>query len=252
MSVFVLSSCLTVGPLEKLDNNTLLSYNCKNIPKCCEHYAIFTNVSFSSKSYDPNFIIGKAVENILTKPIHLEKLPNYLKAKSPILEYLQEGIINYYVIDKTTAKVSLYSFVLEIDKDKLDHMASATFNYSKAIDFAVSYKRKAAIAAQPFIEKSRRVPYTDYMAVSKPVTRFRYNYFTRQNESYTEYERFQEPYVNYRIENYMVPNSDYDPALAAQHTEDSTCWQEEAIRIEREADQINWYSLYFNEKASEE
>lgn len=92
--VLVFTSCATVGSFEMLDNNTLVSYNCKDIPKCCEQYKFFTNVSFSSYFYDPNFLIGRSVKDNLVKPVRLEKLPNYLKAKGPILEYLPKKSCN--------------------------------------------------------------------------------------------------------------------------------------------------------------
>lgn len=242
--VLVFTSCATVGSFEILDNNILVSYNCKNIPKCCEQYNFFTNVSFSSYFYSPNFLIGRSVKDNLVKSVRLEKLPNYLKAKGPILEYLpKEAIINYYIIDK--AAIFLYSFTLDIDKDKLDSVSAATIDYSKAMNNAIYWKDRADIAAQPMIEKSRNVPYTAYRSVSKPVTRFRYNYFTEQNEAYTDYEYYQEPYIAYRTEKYMAPNPDYNPTLAAQYTENYTYWQEKIFRA-KEATQIDWYKLYFN------
>ena len=242
--VLVFTSCATVGSFEMLDNNILISYNCKDIPKCCEQYKFFTNTSFSSNFYDPNFLIGKTINDNLTKPVRLEKLPNYLKVKSPILEYLpEECIINYYIINKS-AKF-LYSFALKIDKDKLDSVSTATNSYSKAVDSAIYWKKKADIVVQPMIEKSRSVPYTAYRTASKPVTRFRYNYFTKQNEAYTDYEYYEEPYTAYRTEKYMSPNPDYNPALAVQYTENYTHWQEMIFKY-KEATQINWYTLYFN------
>lgn len=242
--VLLFTSCATVGSFEMSSNNTLVSYNCKDIPKCCEQYKFFTNASFSSCFYDPNFLIGRSVKNNLTKPVRLVKLPNYLKAKGPILEYLpKEAVINYYIIDK--AVIFLYSFTLEIDKSKLDSVAAATVSYSKAMNNAIYWKERADIAAQPMIEKSRSVPYTAYRSASKPVTRFRYNYFTEQNEAYTDYEYYQEPYTAYRAEKYMAPNPDYNPTLAAQYTENYTYWQE-AIFSSKETTQIDWYKLYFN------
>lgn len=242
--VLIFTSCATVGSFEMLDNNNIVSYKCKDIPKCCEQYKFFTNASFSSYFYDPNFLIGRTVKDNLTKPICLEKLPSYLKAKGPILEYLpKEAIVNYYTIDKDA--IFLYSFTLKIDNDKLDIVSTATVNYSEAINNAIYWKERADMAAQPMIEKSRSVPYTAYRSASKPVTRFRYNYFTEQNEAYTDYEYYQEPYTAYRTEKYMAPNPDYNPALVVQYTENYTHWQEKAF-IAKEATKIDWYKLYFN------
>lgn len=240
----ILTSCATTGSFEMLDNSTLISYKCKDVPKCCEKYKFFTNVSFSSYFYDPNFLIGKTIEGNLTKPVRLEKLPSYLKAKGPILEYLPEkAVVNYYTVDK--AAVFLYSFTLKIDKNKLETTATNTANYSKAMNSVIYWKEKADIAAQPMIEKSRSVPYTAYRSVSKPVTHFRYNYFTKQNEAYTTYEYYQEPYTAYRTEKYMAPNPDYNPTLAIQYTENYNYWQEVASKTKR-AVQMDWYELYFN------
>ena len=108
-------------------------------------------------------------------------------------------------------------------------------------------EKRADIAAQPMIERSRRVPYTAYRSASRPVTRFRYNYSTSQNEAYTDYEYYQEPYTAYRTERYMAPNPDYNPILAVQYTENYTYWQEVAAKA-KEATHIDWYNLYFNTK----
>lgn len=244
MTVGVFISCATIGSFEMLDDNILVSYNCKNIPKCCEQYKFFTNISFSSYFYDPNFLIGETVKNNLTKPVRLDKLPNHLKSKDPILEYLpKKAVINYYTVDKSA--IFLYSFKLEVDKDKLDNTSDATFNYSEAMNNVSYWKERADIAAQPMIEKSRRVPYTAYRSVSKPVTRFRYNYFTERNEAYTDYEYYQEPYTAYRTEKYMAPNPDYNPTLADEYTKKYIYWQQVSFKY-KEAAQIDWYNLYFN------
>ena len=241
---FMFISCATIGSFEMLDNNILVSYNCKNIPKCCEQYKFFTNTTFSSYFYDPNFLIGETVKNNLTKPVCLDKLPNHLKPKDPILEYLpKKDVINYYIVDKSA--IFLYSFRLEIDKDKLNNASDATISYSKAMNNVSYWKEKADIAAQPMIEKSRSVPYTAYRSVSKPVTRFRYNYFTGRNEAYTDYEYYQEPYTAYRIEKYMAPNPDYNPKLADEYTKNYIYWQEVSFKYKKAA-QIDWYNLYFN------
>ena len=244
-TTFMFTSCLSFCLLELLsndyetsfeilDDNILVSYNCYNIPECCKQYKFFTNVSFSSYFCDSNFLIGYDVDvfvkNSLTKPVRLDKLPNHLKSKGPILEYLpKKGIINYYIII-SKSEISLYSFILEIDKDKLNNVSDATISYSKVMDNVHYWKGMTDKAVQPMIEKSREVPYTKYESVYK-------------NGGY-----YQVPYTAYRIEEYMVPNPDYNPTLADEYTKKYIQWQEESFKYKEAAQQIDWYNLYLNTK----
>lgn len=241
-TTFMFTSCLSFCLLEllcndsemsfeMLDNNILVSYNCNDIPECCEQYKFFTNTSFSSYFCDPNYLIGKDIEvfvnKSLTKPVRLDELPNHLKSKDPILEYLPEkGVINYYIINKS--EVFLYSFMLEIDKDKLNNVSDTTINYSKIMDDVHYWKGMTDKTVQPMIEKSRSVPYTEYESVYK-------------NGGY-----YQIPYTYYRTEEYMVPNPDYNPTLADEYTKKYIYWQEVADEYKEAVQQIDWYNLYLN------
>lgn len=243
---FLFFGCVTTGTFEvSSDGKTLLSYGCEGIPECCEKNKFFTNYSFSKDFYDPNYVIGNRIKNNLDKPRRLQNLPSTLKRKSPILEYsLDDNIINYYVFDKNS--IMCYSFKLEINYDNLKRMVEVTNNYTKCLSNAIYWKDRADIAAQPMIEKSRSVPYTAYRSASKPVTRFRYNYFTKQNEAYTDYEYYQEPYTAYRTEKYMAPNPDYNPSASVEYQNNSNYWKDLFTKYKSESQSFSWFTLYYN------
>lgn len=163
------------------------------------------------------------------------------------------NIIDFYITEKKN--ISKYSFLINIDNQKLSDVSNFSFEYDAALSKYYYWKNEAEEAANPMMEKTRSVPYTAYRSVLKTrtVTKYRtqYDFYSGMSyqEPYTDYEYYtvQEPYTAYRTEKYLAPNPKYNPTASIEYQNTATKYESQALQIQEKINNIIWYNVYFND-----
>lgn len=237
-AAMLMVSCQTMEVVQL--GSTTLVYG-DDISAICENQQLFTKVVASSYYKDPNRIIGEIIANNLTKPKMIEKLPISFKRRKSIVSFDKDSkVFEYYLREGEVYKQ--YSFIVSIDDSELKKFAELTFDYEDAMDKGKYWEKEADDAVNPLIEKIRRVPYTSYMPVSRPVT-----HYTWDGKPYTIYTLVQEPYTAYRSESYMVPNPKYDPTSVEKYRSYALSYFTEAKRVGAKIDDISFFGISFKD-----
>lgn len=249
--LMLLAGCASTGKLNtsSSDLKAIESKDALDLPEACKEHSFFIGGVDGSGAEEANEAIAKGIESL-----SLADGGKSFLAKKDVFSYLETsydvsfspsrsrydnflilkdgGNLFYIVFDNNI--YSLYSFVLDIDKEKTREYESLVVSYGNISSSIKSNERKISSYNSPTVEKTRQVPYTAYRRVKKSRSVTKYRTVKTSSGSYQEpytaresyYES--EPYTAYRSETYLAPNPDYNPARAASLEEEN-----EKLRISR-------------------